>query len=54
MVTAENWQTVLPQFYGPSKREAMEVVAAMQPHPAPPVRTVITSARDRRSPRCVS
>jgi hypothetical protein len=35
---------VLPRFYRLSKREAMEVVAALQPHPAPPVRTVITAA----------
>jgi hypothetical protein len=44
VVTAENWETVLPRFYELSKREAMEVVAALQPHPAPPVRTVITGA----------
>jgi hypothetical protein len=44
VVTAENWETVLPRFYRLSKREAMEVVAALQPHPAPPVRTVITAA----------
>jgi hypothetical protein len=44
VVTAENWETVLPRFYELSKREAMEVVAALQPHPAPPVRTVITAA----------
>jgi 5-methylcytosine-specific restriction endonuclease McrA len=44
VVTAENWETVLPRFYGLSKRDAMEVVAAIQPHPAPPVRTVITAA----------
>ncbi len=36
VVTAENWQTVLPRFYGLSRREAMEVVAELQPHPAPP------------------
>ncbi len=42
MVTAENWQTVLPRFYGLSRREAMEVVAELQPHPAPPERVVIT------------
>jgi hypothetical protein len=44
IVTPENWETVLPRFYGRSKREAMEVVAALQPDPAPPVRTVITAA----------
>jgi HNH endonuclease len=45
VVTAENWETVLPRFYGLSKREAMEVVATMQPHPAPPTRSVVTAVR---------
>jgi hypothetical protein len=45
VVTAENWETVLPRFYGLSKREALEVVAALQPHPAPPTRTVVTPVR---------
>src|SRR5215208_3099613 len=27
VVTAENWETVLPRFFGLSRREAMEVVA---------------------------
>jgi hypothetical protein len=49
VVTPENWQRVLPRFYRLSKREAMEVVAALQPHPAPPVRTVITAARPSAS-----
>jgi hypothetical protein len=43
VVTAENCDTVLPQFFGLSRREAMEVVAKLQPHPAPPTRTVVTS-----------
>jgi hypothetical protein len=45
VVTAENWEAVLPRFYGLSKREAMEVVAALQPHPAPPARTIVTQVR---------
>ncbi len=45
VVTAENWETVLPRFYGLSRREAMEVVAALQPHPAPPTRDVVTPVR---------
>jgi hypothetical protein len=45
VVTPGNWETVLPRFYGLSRREAMEVVAELQPHPAPPVRTVITPIR---------
>jgi hypothetical protein len=43
VVTPEYWEAVLPRFFGLSKREAMEVVAALQPHPAPPVRTVFTA-----------
>jgi hypothetical protein len=43
VVTAENWETVLPRFYGLSRREAEEIVAELQPHPAPPLRTVITT-----------
>ncbi len=45
VVTRENWETILPRFYGLSRREAMEVVAELQPHPAPPVRTVVTPVR---------
>jgi hypothetical protein len=45
VVTAENWETILPRFYGLSKREAMEVVATLKPHPAPPARSVVTAAR---------
>jgi hypothetical protein len=43
VVTPENWEAVLPRFFGLSKREAMEVVAALQPHAAPPTRTVFTA-----------
>ncbi len=45
VVTLENWETLLPRFYGLSRREAMEVVAELQPHPAPPLRTVVTPVR---------
>jgi hypothetical protein len=45
VVTSENCETVLPRFFGRSRREAMEVVAALQPHPAPPTKTVVTSPR---------
>jgi hypothetical protein len=51
VVTAENWETVLPRFYGLSRREAMEVIAALQPHPAPPLRTVVTPVRADPSAR---
>src|SRR6266542_641245 len=50
VVTAANWEAVLPRFYGLSRREAMEVVAALQPHPAPPTRTVVTSTRTAPPP----
>ncbi|MFY3745740.1 HNH endonuclease [Anaeromyxobacter sp. Red801] len=43
VVNPVNWQEVLPRFYGLSRHEAAEVVAALQPHPAPPVRTVLTA-----------
>ena len=36
---------MLPRFFGLSRREAMEIVAELQPHPAPPRRTVVTSPR---------
>jgi hypothetical protein len=45
VVTLENVGVVLPRFFGLSRREAMEVVAELQPHPAPPARTVVTCAR---------
>ncbi len=43
VVTAANWEAVLPRFFGRSRREAMEVVAELQPNPAPPARTVVTA-----------
>ncbi len=45
VLTSENWETVLPRFYGLSRREAMEVVAELQPHPSPPMRTILTQVR---------
>jgi hypothetical protein len=48
----ENCDIVLPQFFGLSRSDAMEVVAALQPHPAPPTRTVVTTPRP--APRQVS
>jgi hypothetical protein len=50
VVTPENWEGVLPRFYGLSRREATEVVAALQPHPAPPSRTVLARS-GRAAPR---
>ncbi len=51
VVTPENWQAVLPRFYGLSRREAMGVVAELQPHPAPPLRTVVTPVRSAQAAR---
>jgi hypothetical protein len=45
VVTAANWEAVLPRFHGLSRREATELVAELQPHPAPPARTVLTPVR---------
>jgi hypothetical protein len=45
VLTTENCERVLPQFLGLSRRDAMEVVAKLQPHPALPTRTVVTSPR---------
>ncbi len=53
VVTADNWETVLPRFYGLSRREAMELVAALQPHPAPPTRDVVSPVRVAKSLRPV-
>ncbi|ACG72989.1 HNH endonuclease [Anaeromyxobacter sp. K] len=47
VVRGENWERVLPRFYGLSRHEAAKVVAALAPHPAPPVRTVLTAVRRR-------
>jgi hypothetical protein len=52
VLTPENCEAVLPQFFGLSRSDAMEVVAALQPHPAPPTRTVVTTPRS--APRQVS
>lgn len=49
VVTPENFVDVLPRFFGLSRREAMEIVAELQPCPAPAVRTVVTSSPPRAS-----
>jgi hypothetical protein len=41
VLTEENRAEVLPRFLGISSREAKEVVAELQPRPAPPMRTVV-------------
>jgi hypothetical protein len=41
VLTEENRAAVLPRFLGISSREAKELVAELQPRPAPPLRTVI-------------
>ncbi len=42
VLTPENASDVLPRFFHLSRSEAKEVSAALQPHPAPPLRTVVT------------
>ncbi len=54
VVTAENWEVILPRFYGLSRREATEVVAELQPHPTPPVRTLVTQIRSTAESRKVA
>jgi 5-methylcytosine-specific restriction endonuclease McrA len=44
VVTPDNHDEMLPRFFHLSRREAMEVVAEVHPDPAPPSRTVVTSA----------
>jgi hypothetical protein len=45
VLSPENCDTLLPRFFGMSRSDAMEVVAALQPHAAPPTRTVVTTPR---------
>jgi hypothetical protein len=45
VLTPENCEAVLPRFFGLSRSDAMVVVAELQPHPAPPTRTLVTSPR---------
>jgi hypothetical protein len=45
VITAENADGVLPRFFHVSKREAMEVSAAIRPVEEPPLRTVVTAVR---------
>ena len=42
VLTVENCSALLPRFLGISSREAKEIVAELQPRPAPPMRTVVT------------
>jgi len=43
VLTPENRAEVLPLFFGCSSREAREVAAALDPHPNPPMRAVVTT-----------
>jgi len=45
VLTPENRDTVLPRFFGLSRREAQEVVAELRPREAPPLRDVVTVSR---------
>jgi hypothetical protein len=46
VLTRENLDTVLPRFFGLSRREAMEVAAAIVPAETVPERTVVTPVRE--------
>ncbi len=49
VLTRDNVQEVLPQFFHRSKRQAQEIVAEIRPVEAPPKRTVVTAvARQAR------
>jgi hypothetical protein len=47
VVTPENQAEVLPRFFHRSAREAREVTAALQPHPAPPMRELVRAVAPR-------
>ena len=46
VLTPENRDQVLPRFFHRSRREAMDVVAELRPVERPPVRDVVTAARN--------
>jgi hypothetical protein len=48
VISPENAASVLPRFFHRSKREAMEVVAELQPAAVPPLRTVVTTVAPAR------
>jgi 5-methylcytosine-specific restriction endonuclease McrA len=48
VVTEENLATVLPRFYGLSKKEALEVAAELKPRTVVPTRTVVTRVEPAR------
>ena len=53
VATPENFEEVLPRFFGCSSREAREVAAAIQPREAPPSRDQVTRlapVAERRAP----
>jgi hypothetical protein len=50
VLTLDNCEAVLPRFFGLSRSDAVEVVAELQPHPAPPTRTVVTTPRPAPRP----
>src|SRR5512133_1351871 len=51
VISAENASEILPRFFYLSAREAKEVAAAIAPHPAPPVREIVTAVRSAPNPR---
>ena len=43
VVNEDNWQEVLPRFYGCSRREAQKVAVEISPAAAPPMRDVVVA-----------
>lgn len=54
VLTPENRAERIPQFFHRSKSEANELVAALVPDPAPPLRSVVTAARPDAEMRLVT
>ncbi|HUL59027.1 MAG TPA: HNH endonuclease, partial [Anaeromyxobacteraceae bacterium] len=50
VLTRENWSDILPRFFGLSKREAVALVAELQPAEVVPLRAVVTAVRAPASP----
>ena len=50
VLTEENRAVMVPRFFGLSAREAQELVAELQPRPAPPLRDLMTSVTRVVSP----
>src|SRR5689334_4333028 len=54
VLTPENRAEIIPQFFHRSKSEAKELVAALAPQAAPPLRAVVTAVRAPTQSRLVA